>query len=89
MRGLPPHMSEDHFRKHFAAQPTVTVTDARLIPRRRIGYVGYKSSADAVAAVKYFNKSFIGMARIYVEIARPVRAVTLYQEPELREQQSF
>ena len=74
VRGLPPHMSEDNFRKHFAAQQTVT--DARLIPRRRIGYVGYKSPADAIAAVKYFNKSFIGMARIYVEIARPVRAVT-------------
>jgi len=37
--------------------------------------VGYKSPEDAAKAVKYFNKSFIRMSRIGVEIARPVRSI--------------
>lgn len=71
VRGLPPNLSEDQFRKHFASLSKVT--DIKLIPRRRIGYVGYKTPEDAAKAVKYFNKSYIRMSRIFVEIARPVR----------------
>jgi multiple RNA-binding domain-containing protein 1 len=70
VKGLPPSISEDDFKKHFATKHTIT--DAKLIPHRRIGYVGYKSPEDAAKAVKYFNKSFIRMSRIGVELARPV-----------------
>jgi multiple RNA-binding domain-containing protein 1 len=73
VKGLPPSISEDDFKRHFAAKHTIT--DAKLIPHRRIGYVGYKSPEDAAKAVKYFNKSFIRMSRIGVEIARPVRPI--------------
>ena len=70
IKGLPPTISEDDFRNHFSAKHEIT--DAKLIPNRRIGYVGYKTPEDAAKAVKYFNKSFIRMSRIGVEIARPV-----------------
>lgn len=70
IRGLPPNLSEEDFKKHFSAQQTVT--DARLIPRRRIGYVGYKTPEEAAKAVKYFNRSYIRLSRLSVEIARPV-----------------
>lgn len=70
IRGLPPSLSEDEFRKHFSRQSGIT--DAKFFPQRRIGYVGYKSPEDAAKAVKYFNKTFIRMSRIAVEIARPV-----------------
>lgn len=70
IKGLPPNLSEDEFRKHFSAKQPVT--DAKLIPHRRIGYVGYKTPEEAVKAVKYFNKSFIRMSKIAVEVARPV-----------------
>ncbi|KAI9883118.1 MAG: Dynein light chain [Watsoniomyces obsoletus] len=70
VRGLPPKLSDEDFKKHFSTQQTIT--DAKFIPQRRIGYVGYKTAEDAARAVKYFNKSFIGQARIYVEIARPI-----------------
>lgn len=70
IKGLPPNISEDEFKKHFGA--TSTITDAKLIPHRRIGYVGYKTADDAAKAVKYFNRSFIRMSKIGVEIARPV-----------------
>lgn len=69
VRGLPPKFTEDDLRKHFAKYP---VTDVKFFPHRRIGYVGYKTPEDASKAVKYFNKSFIKMTRIYVETARPV-----------------
>ncbi|KAI9817206.1 MAG: Multiple RNA-binding domain-containing protein 1 [Pycnora praestabilis] len=70
IRGLPPNISEDEFRKHFSRQQIIT--DAKLIPHRRIGYVGYKTPEDALRAIKYFNRSFIRMSKIAVEIARPV-----------------
>ncbi|KAJ4356871.1 Multiple RNA-binding domain-containing protein 1 [Ascochyta clinopodiicola] len=69
VRGLPPKFTEDDVRKHFAKFP---VTDVKFFPHRRIGYVGYKTPEDAAKAVKYFNKTFIRMTKIFVEIARPI-----------------
>ncbi|KAI9682964.1 MAG: Multiple RNA-binding domain-containing protein 1 [Trizodia sp. TS-e1964] len=77
IRGLPPTMNDQEFKAHFAK--IHAVTDAKLIPQRRIGYVGYKSPQEAHSAVKYFNKSFIRMSRIAVEIARPITAVKPFQ----------
>ncbi|KAL8944112.1 MAG: hypothetical protein Q9211_000703 [Gyalolechia sp. 1 TL-2023] len=70
IRGLPPQMKADDFRRHFSKQ--FGITDARLIPHRRIGYVGYKTPEEAMRAVKYYNKSFINMSRVQVELARSV-----------------
>ncbi|KAI4169046.1 MAG: hypothetical protein LQ343_005979 [Gyalolechia ehrenbergii] len=70
IRGLPPQMTADDFRRHFSKQ--FGITDARLIPHRRIGYVGYKTPEEAMRAVKYHNKSFIKMSRVQVELARSV-----------------
>ncbi|KAM0440915.1 hypothetical protein ACHAPT_000218 [Fusarium lateritium] len=71
IKGLPPNISEAEFRKHFSAKGR-EITDVKLIPQRRIGYVGYKTSEDATKAVKYFNKSYIRMSKIAVETARPI-----------------
>jgi RNA recognition motif-containing protein len=71
VKNLPPNITEAEFRKHFSAQGR-EVTDVKLIPGRRIGFVGYKSADDAAKAVKYFNKSFIRMSRINVDLAKPV-----------------
>ena len=73
VKGLPPSLTEDEFKKHFSAKHAIT--DAKLIPHRRIGYIGYKTPEDAAKAVKYFNRSFIRMSKIGVEIARPVSTV--------------
>ena len=70
IKGLPPTISEEDFRKHFSS--SLEITDAKLISHRRIGYVGYKTPEDAAKAVKYFNRSFIRMSKIGVELARPV-----------------
>jgi multiple RNA-binding domain-containing protein 1 len=73
IKGLPPTISDEEFRNHFGAKQEIT--DARLISHRRIGYVGYKTSEDAAKAVKYFDRSFIRMSKIGVEIARPVSEI--------------
>ena len=71
VKGLPPTINEGECRKHFSQDGTMEVTDARIFPDRRIGYIGYKTPEDASRAVKYFNKTFMRMSRIGVEVARP------------------
>ena len=75
VRNLPPSYTEDEFRKHFSK--FTAPTDVRLFDIRRIGYVGFQNPEEAAKAVKYFNKSFIRMSRVRVEIARPVRTPCL------------
>lgn len=72
VKNLPPNINEADFRKHFSSSKGREITDIKLIPKRRIGYVGYKSPEDAAKAVKYFNRSYIRMSRIAVDVARPV-----------------
>ncbi|EPQ63912.1 Bgt-4287 [Blumeria graminis f. sp. tritici] len=69
VKGLPPTLTQDEFKKHFSQLSLVT--DAKLFPNRRIGYIGYATVEDAVKATKYFNKSYIRLSRIIVELARP------------------
>ena len=82
INGLPPSISEEEFKKHFSAK--WPITDSKLIQKRRIGYVGYKTPEDAKAAVKYFNKTFVRMSKIGVELARAIKDSDL---PPSRKQQ--
>ncbi|KAJ6000505.1 hypothetical protein N7481_000914 [Penicillium waksmanii] len=68
--GLPPTCSNDQLRNHFAVR--FQVTDAHVLPKRRMGFVGFKSHDAAQEAVKYFNKTFLKMSKISVDIARPI-----------------
>lgn len=69
--GLPPSCSNDQLRNHFASR--FTVTDAHVLPKRRMGFVGFKSNEVAQEAVNYFNRTYMKMSRISVDLARPVR----------------
>lgn len=68
--GLPPTFSNDQLRKHFASR--FQVTDAHVLPKRRIGFVGLKTPEAAKEAAKYFNKTYVKMSKISVDIAKPV-----------------
>lgn len=68
--GLPPTFTNDQLKKHFASR--FHVTDAHVLPKRRIGFVGFKNPEMAKQAAGYFNKSYVKMSKISVEIARPV-----------------
>ncbi|KAJ5921758.1 hypothetical protein N7454_009232, partial [Penicillium verhagenii] len=68
--GLPPTLSNDQLRSHFSTR--FEVTDAHVLPKRRMGFVGFKSHETAQEAVKYFNRTFLKMSKITVDIARPI-----------------
>jgi RNA recognition motif-containing protein len=68
--GLPPNLTSDQLGAHFAMR--YQVTDAVIVPGRRIGFVGFRNYTLAKNAVKYFDKSYIRMSKISVEIAKPV-----------------
>ncbi|EHY57757.1 Multiple RNA-binding domain-containing protein 1 [Exophiala dermatitidis] len=68
--GLPPSLTKDQLRSHFADK--YPVTDAHVIPDRRIGFVGFTTHENAKSAANYFNKTFIRMSKISVTLAKPV-----------------
>ena len=74
IKNLPASLTIEDFRKHFSQQ--APITDAKFLPHRRIGYVGYKTAEDASRAVKHHNKAFVGMTRLKVELARSVDDVS-------------
>lgn len=71
VNGLPPSITEGDFKKHFSG--IGQITDAKVIPNRRIGFVGYRTPEEACKAVKHFNKTYIRMSRLRVELATPVQ----------------
>lgn len=71
--GLPPNFTNDQLASHFRSR--FTVTDANVFADRRIGFVGFTDTTSAQNAVKYFDRSYIRMSRIAVELARPVEVV--------------
>lgn len=74
--GLPPTFSNDQLKKHFSSR--FNVTDAHVLPKRRIGFVGFKDPEMAKQAAGYFNSTYVKMSKISVEIARPVRSVAFF-----------
>lgn len=74
--GLPPTFSNDQLKKHFSSR--FNVTDAHVLPKRRIGFVGFKDPEMAKQAAGYFNRTYVKMSKISVEIARPVRSVAFF-----------
>ncbi|KLU81285.1 multiple RNA-binding domain-containing protein 1 [Magnaporthiopsis poae ATCC 64411] len=76
VRNLPPTITEADFRKHFVTKER-EITDIKVIPARRIGFVGFKTANDAAEAAKYFNRSYIRMSKISVELAKPPSDVSL------------
>ena len=71
VKNIPSTITEREFRSHFSANGR-EITDVKILPHRRIGYVGYKTPDVASSAVKYFNRTFIRMSRVAVELAKPV-----------------
>lgn len=67
--GLPPTLTNEELGKHFSAR--FQVTDSHVIPNRRFGFVGFKDADAAAQAAKYFNRTYLRMSKISVELARP------------------
>ncbi|KAK9362438.1 hypothetical protein V1504DRAFT_326356 [Lipomyces starkeyi] len=76
VKNLPLTLSDERFRQHFAEHGGA-ITDCKLMrtrngASRRFGFIGFRSSQDAAEAVKYFNRTFIGMAKIEVDLAKGI-----------------
>ncbi|BDA49748.1 Multiple RNA-binding domain-containing protein 1 [Coccomyxa sp. Obi] len=72
VKGLPKQCSDQQLREHFSEKGDIT--DAKIVrtkdgQSRQFGFVGFRSVAEAQAAVKYFNRSFMGAQRLTVEFA--------------------
>lgn len=68
--GLPPKFTSEQLAAHFGSD--FTVTDAHVLADRRIGFVGFKDSISALKATAHFNKSYIRLSKIAVDLAKPV-----------------
>jgi multiple RNA-binding domain-containing protein 1 len=68
--GLPAGYTSKQLRVLFSEN--FTVTDAHVLSDRKIGFVGLGDHQTAKDAARYFNKSFIRMSKISVELAQPV-----------------
>lgn len=70
VRGLPPSLTDEDLAKHFAMR--YQITDAQVIPDRGIGFVGFRNYTLATNAIKYFDKSYLRMHKIFCSMAEPV-----------------
>ncbi|KAK9368300.1 hypothetical protein V1509DRAFT_84955 [Lipomyces kononenkoae] len=80
VKNLPPALSDEKFRQHFEDHGGV-ITDCKLMrmrdgTSRRFGFIGFRSAVDAAEAVKYFHRTFIGMTKIEVEMAKGINDST-------------
>jgi multiple RNA-binding domain-containing protein 1 len=68
--GLPPSFTSKDLRAFIGQK--FPVTDAHVFSDRRIAFVGLEDHDSAERAAKYFNRSFIRMSKISVELAKPI-----------------
>lgn len=73
--GLPLKFTSEQLAAHFGSE--FKVTDAHVLADRRIGFVGFKDSSSAAKARAHFNKSYVRMSKITVDLARPVELSTV------------
>lgn len=73
VKNLPKYYTEEKVKKFF--EQKFAISDVKLLTTpdgrtRRFAYVGFVHEADATAAIKTFNNSFIDTSKICVEIAK-------------------
>ncbi|XP_035022008.2 probable RNA-binding protein 19 [Hippoglossus stenolepis] len=73
VKNLPNGMKEERFRSMFAAFGTVTDCALKFTKDgkfRKFGFVGFKTEEDANGALKHFDRSFVDMSRVTVEMCK-------------------
>ncbi|KAJ2904078.1 Multiple RNA-binding domain-containing protein 1 [Zalerion maritima] len=73
VKNIPPNISEVDLRKHFSSK--AEVTSLKIIPNRRIAFIGYKNPEAAAKASKFYNRTYIRLSKLSVEIASPLGSV--------------
>ncbi|XP_077995356.1 putative RNA-binding protein 19 [Glandiceps talaboti] len=73
VKNLPKGFKEERFQNLFSSQGEVTDVQLKYTNNgvfRQFGFIGYKTQDQAVAALKFYNNSFIDSSKIQVEIAK-------------------
>lgn len=73
VKNLPPNANEEDLRKHFSTKGTIT--SLKIISERRLAFIGYKDPQEAAKAAKFYNRSYIRLSKLSVELARPLGSV--------------
>ena len=75
IKNLPSYVTPAKLREHFEQKkgPGGTLTDVKVSSKpdgtsRRFGFVGYKSDHEALAAQRWFDRTFIDSTRISVDV---------------------
>ena len=75
IKNLPSYVTPERLKEHFTQKdgPGGTLTDVKVAQKsdgasRRFGFVGFKSEEEAQRAQKWFDRTFIGMTRINVQV---------------------
>jgi len=75
VKNLPSFATPDKLRDHFKQKgcPEGIITDIKVASKpdgtsRRFGFVGYKTEQEALAAMKWFDKTFLGGSRLNVNV---------------------
>lgn len=75
VKHLPSYVTPAKLREHFEQKkgPGGTLTDVKVSSKpdgtsRCFGFVGYKTDHEALAAQRWFNRTFIDSTRISVEV---------------------
>ncbi|KIY71698.1 RNA-binding domain-containing protein [Cylindrobasidium torrendii FP15055 ss-10] len=73
VKHIPAYLKPEDLRQHFEqpGRPEGTITDVKVAHKqdgtsRRFGFIGFKTDAEAAAAQRWFDKTFIGSTRISV-----------------------
>lgn len=69
--GLPLSFTSDQLKQHFSTK--FQVTDAHVLADRRIGFVGFTDTGSAQNAARHFDKTYVRMSKISVDLAKPVQ----------------
>ena len=74
VKNLPSTFTPDDIHRHFSTLPNTHLTDVQLMRTpdgrsRRFAFLGLRTAEEAAAVQRYFDRNFLGTARISVQFA--------------------
>ena len=83
VKNIPQFVTEKELQEHF--KDLGPITDAKIVKdqqgkSRKFGFVGFKDRNAAAIARKNYNKTFLGISKILIELAKT-------RDDELQEEQ--
>ncbi|RWS16155.1 putative RNA-binding protein 19-like protein [Dinothrombium tinctorium] len=87
VKNLPKNITREKLESSFSMKGTITDLQLKFSKNgvfRQFAFVGYKSEEEAKAAKEYFDKTYVGNAKISVEFCKELGASKPYNAPKKR-----